>query len=322
MSIISAHIPKAIAILENEELVAIPTETVYGLAGNIYSEKAIMSIFETKQRPLFNPLIVHIASSKQLHTVAKTIPKKALQLAETFWPGALTLVLPKQDTIPDLITAGKPTVAVRVPNHPVTKKLLEQLDFPLAAPSANPFSCISPTTAKHVEGYFKNALKMVLEGGACTSGIESTIIGFDGETPLLYRLGAISQDAIEAVTGKITVVNTLKDNTETTPEAPGMLKKHYAPRTKTIQTADILKSISNHTDKKIGVLRFCDTLQHEAIKAQIVLSPTKNLAEAMAKLYNAMHELDALDLDLIIVDTFPNEGLGKSINDRLKRATY
>ena len=188
MSIISKDIQKAIALLENEELVAIPTETVYGLAGNIFSEKAIKSIFDTKKRPFFNPLIVHISSVDELETIVSEVPEKARILANTFWPGSLTLVLKKQKYIPDLITGGKDTVAVRVPNHPVTLELLELLSFPLAAPSANPFNQISPTKPAHVERYFKNELKMVLDGGACTNGIESTIIGFENGEPIIYSI--------------------------------------------------------------------------------------------------------------------------------------
>ena len=186
MSIISKDISKAVALLNNEELVAIPTETVYGLAGNIYSEKTIKAIFETKQRPFFNPLIVHIPSIDHLEEIVACIPEKAKLLAESFWPGPMTLVLKKKSTIPNVITAGKDTVAVRIPNHPTTLELLNRLDFPLAAPSANPFNRISPTTAQHVEDYFKDKIKMVLDGGACKIGIESTIIGFENEEPVIY----------------------------------------------------------------------------------------------------------------------------------------
>ena len=158
MNLLASHIQQAITLLNNDEVIAIPTETVYGLAGNAYSEKAISKIFQLKNRPAFNPLIVHIKSLSYLENVAIDIPDTAIKLAETFFPGALTLVLKKQATIPDSVTAGKETVAVRVPNHPVTLSLLEQLDFPLAAPSANPFGSISPTSAKHVYTYFENKL--------------------------------------------------------------------------------------------------------------------------------------------------------------------
>jgi len=317
MSIISTDISKAVALLNNEELVAIPTETVYGLAGNIFSEKAIKSVFETKKRPFFNPLIVHISSVGLLPTIVHYIPKKAKRLADAFWPGPLTLVLPKQSIIPDIITAGKDTVAVRIPNHPVTLELLNQLDFPLAAPSANPFGSISPTTAEHVNDYFKDEIKMVLDGGSCQRGIESTIIGFEGDEPIIYRLGSTSIEAIEAIVGPIEI----KNKTEITPEAPGMLDRHYAPSTLTILVDDISKAIQKYTDKRIGVLAFSKPTQHDAVAFQIVLSASTDLQEAASKLYDALHQLDKQDLDIIIAERFPDIGLGKSINDRLQRAT-
>ena len=162
MSLINNSIQNAISLLNQDQIIGIPTETVYGLAGNIYSSKAIQSIFSMKQRPFFNPLIVHIKSVNDLSDIAREIPKKALILAAAFWPGPLTLVLKKQTAIPDLVTGGKDTVAVRVPNHPLILALLNQLEYPLAAPSANPFGCISPTEARHVAGYFKDLLPMVL----------------------------------------------------------------------------------------------------------------------------------------------------------------
>jgi len=321
MSIISKDISKAIALLNAEEIVAIPTETVYGLAGNIYSEKAIKSIFETKKRPFFNPLIVHIPSIDQLPNIVAYIPKKAQLLAEAFWPGPITLVLKKQDTIPDLITGGKDTVAVRVPNHPTILELLHQLDFPLAAPSANPFSSISPTTAEHVETYFKDSIKMVLDGGHCTSGIESTIIGFENDEPIIYRLGSTALEDIEAVVGKIEIKNTVKSQTADIPNAPGMLARHYAPKTKTILSKDIENVIQLHNTKRIGLLVFKTKIESPNISSQIILSEKGDMAEAASQLYDALHQLDKQDLDLIIAEEFPDYGLGKSINDRLTRAT-
>lgn len=317
MSIISKDIQKAIQLLQQDELVAIPTETVYGLAGNIFSENAIKNIFKTKQRPLFNPLIVHIPNIEYLQHVVAYIPKKAKLLAQHFWPGSMTLVLPKSDRIPDLITAGKHTVAVRVPNHPVTLELLNQLEFPLAAPSANPFNSISPTKPEHVENYFKNDIKMVLDGGFCTSGIESTIIGFENDEPIIYRLGALAIEDIEAVIGKVIVKNKKEEN----PDAPGMLAKHYAPKTKTILSDTILADIEEHPHKKIGVISFDKDYFSDKITHQIILSKKSDLAEATANLYNAMHELDAKNLDIIIIEKMPNKGLGISMNDRLQRAS-
>ncbi|PQJ68559.1 MULTISPECIES: L-threonylcarbamoyladenylate synthase [Polaribacter] len=317
MSIISKDIQKAVQLLTNEELVAIPTETVYGLAGNIFSEKAIKSIFSTKKRPFFNPLIVHIPSVASLEGIVTHVPEKAKLLAAAFWPGSMTLVLKKHKNIPDIITAGKDTVAVRVPNHPVTLELLKQLPFPLAAPSANPFGSISPTKPEHVERYFKNDIQQVLDGGACTNGIESTIIGFIDDEPIIYRLGALALEDIEAVVGKISIKN--KD--DVSPDAPGMLARHYAPTTRTFLVDDVASEVKNHLGKKIGVLVFKNTLS-DASLTEIVLSEKGALHEAASKLYASLHELDGKNLDVIIAERFPESGLGKSINDRLQRATF
>ena len=325
MTIISKDILKAVALLNAEEVVAIPTETVYGLAGNIYSEKAIKAIFEIKKRPFFNPLIVHIPSVDYLNTIVEYVPEKAKLLAEAFWPGPITLVLKKKNNIPNIITAGKDTVAVRVPNHPVTLELLNQLDFPLAAPSANPFSSISPTTAEHVDTYFKDSIKMVLDGGACKSGIESTIIGFENDQPIIYRLGSTAIEDIEAVIGTIDIKNTVtkqsRRENEIIPDAPGMLERHYAPKTETVLTNNVLDTIKKFPSKRIGLLVFNSEVDSDLIHIQIVLSKQGNLAEAASKLYDALHQLDKENLDIIIAERLPNNGLGKSINDRLQRAT-
>ncbi|GAB4154805.1 MAG: L-threonylcarbamoyladenylate synthase [Winogradskyella sp.] len=317
MSIISKDISKAVKLLNNEEIVAIPTETVYGLAGNIYSEKAVKAIFETKQRPFFNPLIVHIPNIEYLETLVEDIPEKAKLLAEAFWPGPITLVLKKKSIIPYLITGGKDTVAVRIPNHPMTLELLATLDFPLAAPSANPFNRISPTTAEHVEGYFKNEIKMVLDGGPCQKGIESTIIGFENGEPIVYRLGSTSIEDLEAVVGNVII----KNKKEAAPEAPGMLERHYAPKTKTVLTSHLTKTLKDYKGLRIGLLTYNDILNNDAIDFKIILSESKNLEEAASKLYDALHQLDQQNLDIIIAEQLPDYGLGKSINDRLLRAT-
>jgi L-threonylcarbamoyladenylate synthase len=314
---ISTSILDAKEILKRDELVAIPTETVYGLAGNIYSEKAINKIFETKNRPLFNPLIVHIDSMEKLSQIVCEIPEKARVLAAQFWPGSLTLVLKKKETIPDLITAGKDTVAVRIPNHPLTLALLRSLDFPLAAPSANPFGSISPTTAHHVADYFPSTVEIVLDGGPCTNGVESTIIGFENNSPIIYRLGAISREEIEAIIGP---VDTAKTNNKA-PVAPGMLSKHYAPKTKIILTSDLSTAIKNYENSRIGIISFTNEMVPANISAIEILSEKGDLKEATANLYAAMHRLDKLNLDIIIASYFPNNQLGNTINDRLLRAT-
>ena len=317
MGIISTDLNKAKDILDSEELVAIPTETVYGLAGNIYSEKAINLIFKTKERPLFNPLIVHIPYPEYLKEIVTEIPEKAQRLANTFWPGPLTLVLKKNSKIPDVITAGKDTVAVRVPNHPLTLELLSRLDFPLAAPSANPFGSISPTSATHVERYFSNKLQMVLDGGECQQGIESTIVGFNGNNPIVYRLGTISIEELEACIGPVSVIN----KKEIQPDAPGMLERHYAPKTKTIWSENLQESINTYPKARIGVLQFNSSKPIENVKITIRLSTSENLEEAARNLYASLHKLDAMDLDLIIIEKLPDSGIGRAINDRISRAT-
>lgn len=316
MTLITKDISFAINKLNQGKVVAIPTETVYGLAANIFDETAVKKIFEIKNRPNNNPLIVHLKSGEQLKEVAKEIPPLATQLATQFWPGALTLVLKKQDWISDWVTSGKNTVAVRVPNHPLTLELLNHLNFPLAAPSANPFGSISPTNALHVFDYFQNELDVILDGGNCENGIESTIIGFEEEQPILYRYGAISIDEIEKIVGPIKVHT--KDNLA--PSAPGMFTKHYAPKTKSFLVEDIEKELATIQSKKIGVLQFQNKLESSKPIVQYILSPIGDFKEASKNLYAFLHELDALGLDILLIEKLPNIHLGKSINDRLKRA--
>ena len=313
---ISSDINRAATILQEGGLVAIPTETVYGLAGNIFNESAIKKIFKTKQRPLFNPLIVHVKSREYVNEVAEYIPPKATQLADAFWPGPLTLVLKKKPIIPDLITAGKDTVALRMPDHPLTQKLLNALDFPVAAPSANPFGRISPTKAEHVANYFADELEMVLDGGVCQKGVESTIIGFENDNPVVYRLGAISIEEIESVVGPVE----LKNKKEHNPDAPGMLLKHYSPRTKIMISDSIVTDLEVYKSEKIGVLSFSNSYNQSLVKVNSILSPSGNLEEAAANLYQSLHELDSQNLTIILAEKFPEEGLGKTINDRLQRA--
>ena len=274
---ITTNIEIAKQHLINEDIIAIPTETVYGLAGNAFNEIAIKKIFALKKRPFYNPLIVHIKSVDYLPIVAKDIPDVAMKLANHFWPGALTLLLKKQSIVPDLVTAGKDTVAVRIPNHALTLQLLSGLNFPLAAPSANPFGSISPTNAEHVHNYFKDDLAVILDGGLCENGVESTIIGFENELPVLYRLGAISIEEIEKVVGTIKLK---KHNSGTNVEAPGMLTKHYSPKTTTYLTNNISEEIKKFADKKIGLLLFKDLVNSDIkIENQEILSNSGNMKE-------------------------------------------
>jgi L-threonylcarbamoyladenylate synthase len=314
---ISKDINLAVQYLNQNGIIGFPTETVYGLAGNAYETEAIHKIFNVKERPTFNPLIVHIKGIEDLEHVAQEIPQMAYELANSFWPGPLTLILKKQPQIPDLVTANQDTVAVRVPNHPVALKLLKHLDFPLVAPSANPFTSISPTSAQHVENYFGNQINMVLDGGECEAGIESTIIGFDNNKVIVYRLGALALEEIEKVSGSVVLLN----KKEKQPMVPGMLLKHYAPKTDFILTQNLHEELGRYSNKKIGLILFDSYLPHFDSKYQIVLSEESDLKVAAANLYNTMHQLDNLNLDIIIAERLPEYGLGVSINDRLERAS-
>ncbi len=313
---ITTNIDLAKQVLINNGIIAIPTETVYGLAGNTFSEIAVNKIFALKKRPHYNPLIVHIKSAAWLNELACDIPDAAMLLANRFWPGPLTLLLNKKPNIPDLVTAGKPTVAVRVPNHSLTLILLEQLDFPLSAPSANPFGSISPTSAAHVYNYFKDNLEVILDGGECNNGVESTIIGFENNQPIVYRLGAISLEDIEALIGKVN----FHTKNDINPAAPGMLSRHYSPNTTTYLTDDLVEMITLHPNKKIGLLLFKELVVNNSVLQQEILSKNGDLSEAARNLYAALHRLDKLNLDIIIAERLPDNGLGKTINDRLKRA--
>lgn len=315
---ISNNIDLAVALLSDDQLIGMPTETVYGLAGNAFSETAIQKIYSTKERPSFNPLIVHIKGIEDLGKIAVEIPDMAMELARKFWPGPLTLILKKHPSVSHAITAGQETVAVRIPRHPVALELLSRLDFPLVAPSANPFGSTSPTRAEHVDRYFSEKIPMVLQGGPCEAGVESTIIGFEGAQPILYRYGAISREAIEEITGPVTVFNKADKN----PEAPGMILKHYAPKTNFILTDDVATEITKHPGKRIGVLILEEPKENWPVQRLLVLSEDGNLETAAARLYDAMHELDGENLDLILAQRFPDSGLGSTINDRLERAAH
>ena len=310
------EINRASKLLQEGKVVAIPTETVYGLAANAFDDKAVVQIFEIKNRPLFNPLIVHIKSIEYLKIIATNIPPLAFQLAEHFWPGPLTLVLEKKSNISNLVTAGKNTVGVRIPAHSVTMELLESLDFPLAAPSANPFGYISPTTSEHVRKQLGDKIPFILEGGSCEKGIESTIIGFENGNPILYRVGAISNEEIENCIGKLAVKNTAFAS----PKAPGMLNKHYSPKTKFIVSENISMTIKENIDANVGFLLFKNDYDSLPLEKYCELSKNKDLGEAARNLYAAMHQLDEMNFDVIYAEKLPQKELGITINDRLYRA--
>jgi L-threonylcarbamoyladenylate synthase len=301
--------------LERGEVVGIPTETVYGLAANIYDEQAIAKIFTTKGRPNTNPLIVHVKSMDQARTLVSHFPAKAAVLAERFWPGPLTLILPKSDLISAAITAQQSTVAIRMPNHKTTLALLETLDFPLAAPSANPYNRISPTRAAHVDAYFPQI--PILEGGNCEAGVESTILSFDGDEVVLLRHGAISIEDIEAEVGRILD----RTSSESVHLAPGRSKKHYSPLCELIISYEPLFMLNAVQEKKVGILWFNEVkIASPKVAINHILSPSGSFKEAAAHMYDALHQLEKSGVELIIVERLPNYNLGRTINDRFERA--
>ncbi len=313
---IGTDIAWAAQLLREGQLVAMPTETVYGLAGNALDEAALAEIFRVKNRPRFDPLIVHLADADALDRWAREIPEAARILAEAFMPGPLTLLLPKSADIPDLATSGSPLVALRVPSHPVARELLEALPFPLAAPSANPFGYISPTTAEHVARQLGGKIPYILDGGPCAVGLESTIVGFDGDgRPVVFRKGGVSVEALEERCGPVEV----RTHSTSNPAAPGLLQSHYAPRTPLL-LGDIPELLRRHEGKKIGVLGFRDVCVSVPVERQVVLSAAGNYAEAAQRLFSAMRMLDEAGLDLIVAEPLPEEDLGRAINDRLRRA--
>ncbi len=306
---------KATQLLTEGKVVAIPTETVYGLAANALNKEAVTEIFAIKNRPFFDPLIVHISDIKEVEKYATHFPEKAKKLANTFWPGPLTLILPKSKTIPDLVTSGLPFVGLRVPNHPLTLQLLKELPFPLAAPSANPFGYVSPTTAKHVEEQLGDKVSYILDGGQCEVGLESTIVMFEEDkNPVILRLGGLSIEAIEDCVGKVA----LNIASHSKPNSPGQLDKHYATRTplKLVKEIDITAIDKSRT----GAIAFYKPFDFLPIENQKILSPNKSLTEAAHNLFAAMRELDSLNLELILTENFQSNGLGPAINDRLNRA--
>ena len=314
---IGSDISKAAKLLSDGELVAIPTETVYGLAANAFNGSAVAKIYETKGRPQFNPLIIHSNSFEKFLSWGIQIPESAFKLAEKFSPGPLTMVVPKGNSIPDIVTAGHPSVAIRIPNHTLCLDLLKLLDFPLAAPSANISGSISPTSAQHVYDQFGEKIPYILDGGICQVGLESTIISFTGSSPALLRLGGLAIEEIENTLGQKLDLSRLLNNEN--PEAPGMLSRHYAPQTK-LKVGNYADLPDHLKNGKIYCIRFSNYIPELPKNHQILLSEKGSLNEAAQALFAVMRQVDSMQADLILAEKFPETGLGLAINDRLKRA--
>lgn len=313
MAIIGNEILKAKALLEKGELVAIPTETVYGLAANAFDVNAVLKIYEVKNRPKFNPLIIHSNSIQRFEKWGIKISDKLKLLADKFSPGPITFVVPKSDQIPDIITAGQNSVAIRVPAHKTAIALLSIIDFPLAAPSANPSEYVSPTTAFHVQQQLNGKISYVLDGGACEIGVESTIVDMHGDKVRLLRLGGISKEEIEEVLGEEIEDLLISDNLI----APGMMKRHYATQHPLVFEDSFDKNLITENTFALRFQTFSSYLPEER---QFLLSKNGDLKEAAANLFSTMRKMDALEMDLIITERFPAKGIGRAINDRLERA--
>ncbi|MFI5263939.1 MAG: L-threonylcarbamoyladenylate synthase [Candidatus Kapaibacterium sp.] len=314
-TIVGKDIEYAKQLLGSGEVAAIPTETVYGLAANALDARAVAKIFEVKNRPHFDPLIVHVKSVEAIYDYVLEVPQWAKELASKFMPGPLTVILKKNELIPDIVTAGLGTVGVRIPNHPVTLGLLSSLDFPLAAPSANPFGYISPTNAQHVYDQLNQKIPYILDGGQCTVGIESTIVG-EGETgkPVILRLGGTSVEDIWGVIGKCEV----ETHSTSNPMNPGRLEHHYSPSHKLIFGS---MDFAAYDPSEVGIISFQTEYPGIPRERQHILSPSGDLSEAAQKIFSAMRALDIMDVKVIFAEHFPDTGLGRAINDRLRRAS-
>lgn len=313
-TIIGQDIEAAATYLRREELVAIPTETVYGLAGNALSETAVIRIYEAKNRPRFNPLILHVPDIDSIEKYAVMDPVSK-QLAEAFMPGPFTLLLPKKEIVPEMVTAGSDKVAIRIPDHALTGTLLSIVGFPLAAPSANPFGYVSPTTAEHVLQGLNGKIPYILDGGPCQVGVESSIAEVNGNEVILHRAGGVTAEMIKHVTGLPVVTNAHAN----TPSTPGQLKSHYATHIP-LYKGNMHELMEQFKYKKMAVISFTKFYPVAAGSSLFVLSPAGDIHEAARQLFATMRKIDTMDIDVILAEDFPDQGIGRAINDRLSRA--
>lgn len=319
-----ANISYAASIIRSGGIVSFPTETVYGLGADIFNTAGITKIFEAKNRPFFDPLIAHIAALSQLALLSPCHPPIVNDLAKKFWPGPLTMVLPKRETVPDIATSGLTTIAVRMPDHPVACALIRESGIPIAAPSANPFGYLSPTCAEHVARSLGERVPVIIDGGACTVGVESTIIKVGEDKITLLRPGGIAAEEIEMITGPLAA----NDSVETNPEAPGNLPWHYAPKKRLFIVSSIEEIRAEEitgSEKNVAFLLY--KKKNPAILQKIprenitFLSEDGNLAEAASNIFSALHYLDRLPVKAIFAEEVPKTGLGMAIMDRLLKAS-
>lgn len=303
---------KAALVIKEGGLVIFPTETVYGLGACAFNPIAVAKIFEVKKRPYFDPLIVHVAKKDDVEQICAYVSDNAKLLIEKFWPGPLTLVLPKKDIVPDIVTAGLDSVAVRMPSHPIALKLIKLANVPIAAPSANLFGHLSPTKVEDISEEIKEKVDLIIDGGKCTVGIESTVLDLCNE-PTILRYGGTTIEDIEKVIGKVKVL-TIADK----PKSPGQLLHHYSPRTPLKILRNEIPNIPHNA--KVGFLAFKQPEKNLPFDAVEVLSSSGNLVEAAANLFSSLHRLDKAGLDIIYAEQVPEVGLGCAIMERLYKA--
>jgi len=315
---ISTDRKAAVELLRQGEIVALPTETVYGLAAAALNPIAVAKIFEAKGRPHFDPLIVHLPEQDWLEKIAD-LPARdrqlILQLAEKFWPGPLTMVLPRREIVPEIVTAGLKTVAVRISAHSIFSEIVQAFGKPLAAPSANRFGRISPTTAKHVLDELNGHIPLIIDAGPTTHGIESTIVAVGAGKIGILRRGPITSEQL-AKFGEVGIATEREKIS-----APGQLPSHYAPKTP-LRIVDDLKSFVSETNQCCALLAWNPIKNDKRFAVIRNLSEHQDLREAAANLFRYLRELDALDVDLIVAERVPREGLGAAILDRLQRASH
>lgn len=329
---VQADVEKAAAALKKGLLVAFPTETVYGLGASALNEKAVLRIFEAKKRPSFDPLIVHVCRRENAIELWKRVPPKAEALMKKFWPGPLTIVLEKNDTVPDVVTSGLATVAVRMPSHPAAQALLQAFGGPIAAPSANLFGYTSPTTAQAVEEDLGEAVDVILDGGPCPGGLESTVVLLEEGGSYLLRPGGIPSEDLKPLLPDLEV---RRDVVESAPMlSPGLLHSHYAPWTAmTLMDRPLKDFLKNITETarayelkgipwpRIGLLLFEKVPSRGPFEVAETLTESSDMKEAAANLFAAIRKLDKMHLDLIVASSVPEKGLGAAIMDRLRKAS-
>jgi len=320
-------IAEAADIIRSGGLVAFPTETVYGLGANALDVNAVGRIFTAKGRPIADPLIVHLSGLDQITRVVRSVPEAAQKLAETFWPGPLTLILPKQPEVPDLVTSELDSVAVRVPNHPVALALIRAADVPIAAPSANRFGHTSPTTAKHVLHDLDGRIDIILDGGSASIGVESTVLDVSTVPPRILRPGGVTREMLESVIGPVTVLGQRKKPEQGLP-SPGLLEKHYAPRAEMLLfTGDNARNAlaaalaeQKATGRKVGALAADEDADALENSGAVVYRLGADLNSIARHIYAGMRWLDRQGVDIILCRDYGAEGLGLAIRDRLTRA--